>query len=205
MTTSIGSSGASALRANLYAAVSLTRQPATDSNSSTDAPATAVPDRAQTAKDARAALDQQYADAKAAGTRIVFDISQPGRPLDLSAMSDDSLAAVVNGRGFSDNEQSWAQGELGSRVQRALAPLESGNPGDLRAYQRGVRELYDNVSQDVRDALGWTPAMAAMSDKLVSGSEQYFGKLDPESFWTMFLKGQSDQHALHVARLNTRA
>jgi hypothetical protein len=164
-------------------------------------------DRAVISRDARAVLDRQYAEAKAAGTQVVFDTSQSGRPLDLSSLSEESLAVIVNdkGKGFSKDESDWAAGELGSRVQRALAPLESGNPGDLRAYQHGVRVLYDNASQEVRDALGWTPQMANAADSLSSNSETLFGKLDANAFWAAFLKGQADPSAFHMSRLDTKA
>ncbi|TCP89720.1 hypothetical protein C8J31_102901 [Rhizobium sp. PP-CC-2G-626] len=124
-----------------------------------------------TAQSARAKLDADYAKAVTQGTKIVADTAQGGRHLDVSSLSDDELATVSKGGGFSDDESLTAKAELAGRMWATLAPFE-GNP---RATSMAVRALYPVLGANVREALGWTEETLSSADSVIrnfSGSDQ---------------------------------
>ncbi len=118
------------------------------------------------AESAREKLDADYAKAEVEGTRVVADIANGGRFLDVSGLDDEELAMVAKGKGFTDDESLTAKAELAGRMWATLEPFGD-NP---RAISSAVTSIYPALSPAVRDALGWTPAMLAMGDRIISGS-----------------------------------
>ena len=120
-------------------------------------------DFAVLSQNVRATLDAQYAKAGAAGTS-----STP----DLDAMSGRALAAIaLNKTGaFSRNETSAARTELRQRALDELTTaLKSGNAFDaLTAYNEQLMTDYDAMSQEERDARGWTADVRASAEKFVT-------------------------------------
>ncbi|MES2450217.1 MAG: hypothetical protein V4610_06595 [Pseudomonadota bacterium] len=145
------------------------------------------PGPADNAIAARSKLDALYADAKSDGTFITFDTAKGGRQLDMSALSDDELAAIAvdHGGSFSQDESNDAAGWLNLRLAKTLQPFQNATMGgDRRAHAMTLNALYDSASQDVRDALGWTPAMRSEGDTLLSGDTARFGRLDWPSIFS---------------------
>ncbi|WP_160296702.1 hypothetical protein [Sphingomonas sp. ERG5] len=145
------------------------------------------PSPADNAITARSKLDALYADAGSDGTFITFDTAKGGRQLDMSALSDDELAAIAvdHGGAFSQDESNDAGGWLNLRLAKTLQPFQNATmSGDRRAHAMTLNALYDNASQDVRDALGWTPAMRSEGDTLLSGDVRHLGTLDWSPIFT---------------------
>jgi hypothetical protein len=100
---------------------------------------------------------------------------------DYSSFSDQELAAMnLNSSGnFAKAERDAAQGMLADRVKVSLETYSvSTNSGDLRGQTMAINVLYDGMTPEVRSALGWTPAMMAMNNHLLSWAEEIYGKLD---------------------------
>lgn len=118
------------------------------------------------AQSAREKVNADYAKAAGAGERIVSDIANGGRFLDLSSLSDEELAAVANATGFSGDESLTAKATLADRMWAALSPFD----GDPRGTALGIKAIYPTLSQNVRDALGWNQSMLDMGERIVRDS-----------------------------------
>lgn len=142
---------------------------------------------ADNASSARTKLDELYKAASADGTFITFDTSKGGRQLDMSTLSDDELAAIAVDRAgsFSENEANDAAGWLNLRLAKTLQPFQSATMGgDRRAHAMTLNTLYDNASQDVRQALHWTPVMRSAADTMLQGDNALFGTIDWSSIFS---------------------
>jgi hypothetical protein len=131
---------------------------------------------------ARAKLDalKQQAAVKTGTTANLVNVQQKDL-IDYSSFSDQELAAMsLNSSGnFSKDERDEAQGWLGERTRISLeAYTGATNSGDLRGQTMAINALYDGMTPEVRSALGWTPAMMAMNNHLLSWAEGIYGKLD---------------------------
>ncbi|PPD15689.1 MAG: hypothetical protein CTY25_05130 [Methylobacterium sp.] len=141
------------------------------------------------AQDARAVLDSQYADARARGTKVTFDLGQPGIPIDLSSLNDRAVAAIALDRqgNFSSDEIEWAKGELVKRSQDRLGPdLFAAQHGDPRGFLKNVIGQYDSMAPEVREALGWTPHMRLAAQATLTEQEDRLGKLDDDKARSFF-------------------
>jgi hypothetical protein len=116
-------------------------------------------------KDARAALDAQYAKAKASGTTIVFDArrAQRGQMVDLSMLDNRALSAITLNQNdkFSPNEIRAANNELRARNGASiLASFKLDDKGaDLTAFSQSIIGQYASMSDEERQAAGWTPEL----------------------------------------------
>lgn len=113
--------------------------------------------------DVRAALDRQYADARAAGKDLVFSARRTsGQQADLSAFDSRALSAIAlnNGGKFSETEALAAQRELRARSGAAvLAGLKhAGSSGDPAAFAKNLISVYGSMSGEERQAAGWSSA-----------------------------------------------
>lgn len=143
--------------------------PASDSVS-ISAEAIAAAEKADNAKDLntlsaaiRQVLDSQYAAAKASGS--------DGKA-NLSDMSGRALAVVaLNKTGaFSRTEMAAAKRELNERTRAELTTaLKSGNAlTALADYNEQLVTAYDGMSQEERDARGWTADVRAKAEAFVT-------------------------------------
>jgi hypothetical protein len=119
------------------------------------------------AGDVRAALDAQYAAAKAAGKTLTFNtVQKNGQPVDFSQFDSRSLAAVAlnqNGN-FSAEEVLAAKQEMQRRSSSTLlAGLQSAGARDPAAFAKNLISAYASMSPEERQAAGW-------SDKLYSAA-----------------------------------
>jgi len=151
-----------------------------------------------TAQSARQKIDADYAKAKAEGTRVVADIANGGRALDLSSLSDEEVAAAALNRdgSFTSDEKLSAQAELAGRMWKALAPFDTGNP-DNTGVQTAIKAIYPTLSQDMRDALGWTPSMLSMGDKIIAATPSG-KKTHSQSLLYLLSEGQQTSGALKI-------
>lgn len=114
---------------------------------------------------AKAKVKADYDKASAQGTRIVADVANGGRFLDLSSLNDEELAAVAlnKGKSFSNNEIMTAKGEFTTRLAATLLPFS----GNVMGNTLAVKAIYPTLSQDVRDAMGWNQQMLDMGDRII--------------------------------------
>lgn len=169
------------------AASAATRQPSASGGEAAEPAAptpTVVIASRTTAESARAKLDADYAKAEVEGTRVVADIANGGRFLNVSGLDDEELAAVARGKSFTDDESLTARAELAGRMWATLEPFGD----DPRAISSAVKAIYPTLSPAVRDALGWTPAMLAMGDRIISGSGGSPQSDETESLFEKLLK-----------------
>lgn len=146
----------------------------------------------------RARLDAQYKAATAAGSSISFDSAKGGKWLDLSSFTDDELSEIALNRDgkFSQDEADLAGGGLSGRVEFSLRPYaQAASLGDRRAQATAINALYDHMSDNVRAALKWTPAMMVSNNSMLQGDSQKFGWLDGGAI-TAWLGGAFDQGGL---------
>ena len=117
------------------------------------------------AGDARAALDAQYASAKAAGKQLVFNtVQKTGQPADFSQFDSRSLSAVaLNQDGkFSAEESVAAKRQIGQRANAVvLAGLKSATAGDPGSFAKNLVSAYASMSTEERQAAGWTDKLYA--------------------------------------------
>lgn len=111
------------------------------------------------ASDVRAALDKQYAAARAAGTRLIFSTRfGTGQQADLSAFDSRSLSAMALNAGekFNETEQLAAKRELRSRSNAAmLAGLkQASSSSDPTAFAKNLMSMYGSLSSEERQATG---------------------------------------------------
>ncbi|QUT05885.1 hypothetical protein KFK14_23640 [Sphingobium phenoxybenzoativorans] len=110
----------------------------------------------------RAALDAHYATLNATGNATVERGSAP----DLSALSGRAVAAIALNRtgAFSRTEVQAAKAEMRARIQEdfANAALSSGgSSGGIAAYSSQLVSQYDAMSDEEREARGWTESTRA--------------------------------------------
>jgi len=134
------------------------------------------------ASDARAALDKQYADAKAAGKQLVFSTAQKtGQQVDFSQFDSRSLSAVALNQGnqFSAEEVSAAKQVMNQRSGATiLAGLQNASSSDPGAFAKNLLSAYASMSPEERAAAGWSDklyAAAAASYKTASQLSNLFG------------------------------
>jgi hypothetical protein len=117
----------------------------------------------------RSTLDAQYAAAKSAKTTPKPDLSQ---------MSGRALAAIILNKtaGFSSSEIAAARKELGNRTRADFASAISGGASlsALTVYNQQIVSQYDAMTQEERDARGWTDKLrssaAAFTTAMANGS-----------------------------------
>jgi hypothetical protein len=105
------------------------------------------------------ALKQQVAE-KTGTTASLVNVQQAD--FDYSSFSDQELAAMnLNSSGnFSKTERDAAQGMLNERLRVSLETYRGAtNSGDRRGQAMTIDLLYNQMTPEVRSALGWTPAM----------------------------------------------
>jgi hypothetical protein len=126
------------------------------------------------ASDVRTVLDKQY--ATATGDGMATDDSSG--TIDFSKFDDRSLAAVALNKGgqFSDHEIAQAAEEVRSRNRDSVSNAYKSTQGsDTSAFGKSLITQYTAMSDEERQAAGWTPAlydkmvaMQNLSDKLAS-------------------------------------
>jgi hypothetical protein len=132
-------------------------------------------DIAGVASDVRTVLDKQYASATGEGAATNAD---EGR-IDFSKFDDRSLAAVALNKGaqFSEHEVAQAAAEVKTRNRDAVSASYKSTSGstDSSAFGKSLITQYASMSDEERQAAGWTPAlydkmvaMQNLSDKLSS-------------------------------------
>ena len=117
------------------------------------------------ATDARAALDAQYADAKANGKDLSFSTKEKGGQLvDFSQFDSRSLSAIaLNQDGkFSSVEASAAKAEINKRSSATvLAGLNAASSSDPGAFAKNLLSAYASMSPEERQAAGWSDQLYA--------------------------------------------
>jgi hypothetical protein len=126
------------------------------------------------ASDVRSVLDKQY--ASATGDGMATDDSSG--TIDFSKFDDRSLAAVALNKGgqFSDHEVAQAAEEVRTRNRDSVSSAYKSTQGsDSSAFGKSLITQYTAMSDEERQAAGWTPAlydkmvaMQNLSDKLAS-------------------------------------
>ena len=127
------------------------------------------------ASDVRSVLDKQYAAATKDGMATGPDDGQ----IDFSKFDDRSLAAVALNKGdqFSDHEVAQAATEIRARNRDSVSGAFNSAKGssDPSAFGKTLITQYASMSDEERQAVGWTPAlydkmiaMQNLSDKLAS-------------------------------------
>lgn len=153
-----------------------------DSGKAASAQPTTEPSFKDVGMAARVKLDalKQQAATKTGTTVSSLNIGQAGL-MDYSSFSDQELAAMnLNSSGnFSKDEQVEAQGWLNERLRVSLETYRGvTNLGDRRGHAMTIDLLYNEMTPEVRSALGWTPTMMAANNHMLAGDEAKFGKLD---------------------------
>lgn len=109
--------------------------------------------------DVRDVLDRQYAAAEAAGRS---DDGNTGT-IDFSKFDDRSLAAVALNKGgvFSDHEVALAGAEVKTRNRDLVATryASTSTSSDPSAFGKSIITQYASMSDEERQASGWTPAL----------------------------------------------
>ena len=117
------------------------------------------------ATDARAALDAQYADAKANGKDLSFSTKEKGgQMVDFSQFDSRSLSAIaLNQDGkFSSVEASAAKAEINKRSSATvLAGLNAASSSDPGAFAKNLLSAYASMSPEERQAAGWSDQLYA--------------------------------------------
>lgn len=132
-------------------------------------------DIGKVASDVRSVLDKQYATATKDGMATGPDDGQ----IDFSKFDDRSLAAVALNKGeqFSDHEVAQAATEIRARNRDSVSSAFDSTKGssDASAFGKTLITQYAAMSDEERQATGWTPAlydkmiaMQNLSDKLAS-------------------------------------
>ena len=108
--------------------------------------------------DVRTVLDKQYASATKDGAAT----SPHGGEIDLSKFDGRSLAAVALNKGdqFSEHEVAQAAAEVAKRNHASVTSAYARTQGsDSSAFGRSLITQYTAMSDEERDAAGWTPAV----------------------------------------------
>jgi hypothetical protein len=131
-------------------------------------------DIGKVASDVRTVLDKQYASATGEGMAV----SPDDGTIDFSKFDDRSLAAVALNKGdqFSEHEIAQAAAEVKTRNRDSVSSAYKSTQGaDSSAFGKNLLTQYAAMSDEERQAAGWTPAlydkmveMQNLSDKLAS-------------------------------------
>jgi len=131
-------------------------------------------DIAKVASDVRSVLDKQYASATGEGMATGPDDGK----IDFSKFDDRSLAAVALNKGdqFSEHEIAQAAAQVKARNRDSVSStFKSTQGGDSSAFGKSLITQYAAMSDEERQAAGWTPALynkmvevQNLSDKLAS-------------------------------------
>jgi hypothetical protein len=131
-------------------------------------------DIGKVASDVRAVLDKQYASATKDGMATGPDDGE----IDFSKFDDRSLAAVALNKGdqFSEHEVAQAAAEVKARNRDSVSSAYASTKGsDPSAFGKNLITQYAAMSDEERQAAGWTPALydkmvevQNLSDKLAS-------------------------------------
>jgi hypothetical protein len=116
------------------------------------------------ASDVRSVLDKQYATATGDGMAVSPDDGK----IDFSKFDDRSLAAVALNKGdqFSEHEIAQAAAEVKARSRDSVSNTYKSTQGsDASAFGKSLITQYAAMSDEERQAAGWTPALY---DKMVS-------------------------------------
>jgi hypothetical protein len=126
------------------------------------------------ATDVRSVLDKQYASATGEGMATTPDDGT----IDFSKFDDRSLAAVALNKGgqFSEHEIAQAAAEVKTRNRDSISSAYKSTQGsDSSAFGKSLITQYTAMSDEERQAAGWTPALydkmvalQNLSDKLAS-------------------------------------
>lgn len=127
------------------------------------APTTSTASFADVATGARAVLDAQAAVAAAAGKELVFDPGRKtGQLADFSSIDNRSLSAIAlnQDQKFSNLESYAAKKELDSRTRATILTSlkQSQQSGDPSQLSLGILQSYSAMSDEERQASGWSPA-----------------------------------------------
>ena len=110
-------------------------------------------DFADVTRDARAALDNQYEEARAAGKRL-------SQALDVSHFDDRSLSAIAlnNDDQFSNSEVWAAKMETRSRTSKAILAAYDNSiiSNDPNSLAKNIIAQYGSMSDEERQAAGWS-------------------------------------------------
>ncbi len=115
------------------------------------------------ASDARAALDAQASLASEKGTELVYDPGRKfGQLVDFSSFDNRSLSAITlnQDQQFSNQEIYAAKKELDTRTRMSIldALKQSQQSGDPTQLSLGILQSYSAMSDEERQASGWTPS-----------------------------------------------
>lgn len=115
------------------------------------------------ATDARAALDKQYASAKANNTILNFNPNRrSGQAVDFSDFNNQTLSAISlnEGKQFSVDECYAAKQELSARTRQSIlqAFQQGSSSGDPLASSLGLIQQYQGMSAEQRQAVGISPS-----------------------------------------------
>ena len=161
---------------------------------------------ADTGNRTRQLLDAKYAEARKAGTRIKYDMSEQGVRADFSSFSDQELASIALNRNhqFTDDESGWARGEFTERARVALAPFDNDvmHRFDRRGMVLAVNVLYNSATPEVREALRWDEAMMASGAEMLARDTKDFGPIDRQSVAQLVLGTRSTGRPLGIDFLN---
>jgi hypothetical protein len=180
----------------------------TSEASATQAPATPTDKEtfADTGNRARQLLDAKYADAAKAGTRVKYDMSEQGIRADYSSFSDQELAAIALNRNhqFTETEAGWASGEFTERTRVALEPFSNDvmHRFDRRGQALAINMLYNGMTSEVREALGWEEAMMVSNNEMLTRDTKDFGPIDRHSVAQLVLGTRSSGRPLGIDFLN---
>jgi len=136
------------------------------------------------ASQARAALDQQYASAKAANTFLNLDPARhTGQAVDFSGFDNQSLSAIAlnqNGQ-FAATESYAAKQALSARTRQSILQTfqQGASSGDPLAASLGLIQQYQGMSAEERQAAGISSSfldLAVSNYKTTSQLMQMFGQ-----------------------------
>ncbi|MFT8972883.1 hypothetical protein [Zymomonas mobilis] len=157
-----------------------------------------ISDKAQSLSDTENAqpslksrINALFKEARDEGSFITFDSSKGGEWLDVSSFTDDELAQITNNKegSFSKDLSIYAQAMLAQRAKLSLEPFEAAiGYGDFRGESMAIRTLYNHMSQNVRDALGWTESMVEVGEEMASHSGKALNKSHLKTLWDILLE-----------------
>ncbi len=142
---------------------------------------TTTRDFSDVASDARAALDAQYAAAKAAGTQLVFNGVQKGQPVDFSDFDSRSLSAIaLNQDGKFSAEETTAAGRAIAQRSSAvlLAGLKNASASDPGSFAKNLVSAYASMSPEERQAAGWSDKLYAAAVASYNTTSKIAGMFD---------------------------
>jgi len=127
------------------------------------APSTSTSSFTDVATGARAVLDAQAAAAAADGKELVYDPKRKtGQLVDFSSVDNRSLSAIAlnQDQKFSNLETYAAKKELDSRTRASILSSlkQSQQSGDPSQLSLGILQSYSAMSDEERQASGWTPS-----------------------------------------------